>query len=78
MRILLFGQREKKSLAVGVGRVPSLGPHHRGVGGERSSGQKRYMSKVMCFVCKKMGYYAGQCPNKKKKKGGTATTIEEA
>jgi hypothetical protein len=36
------------------------------------------MSKVMCFVCKKFGHYAGQCPNKKKKKGGTATTIEEA
>jgi hypothetical protein len=35
------------------------------------------MSKVKCYVCKKFGHYAGQCPNKKKKKGGTAATIEE-
>jgi hypothetical protein len=36
------------------------------------------MSKVKCFVCKKFEHYAGQCPNRKKKKGGTATTAEEA
>jgi hypothetical protein len=51
-------------------------------GGERSSGQgsgwKRDMRKVKCFVCKKFGHYAGQCPNRKKKKGGTAATVEEA
>jgi hypothetical protein len=36
------------------------------------------MSKVKCFVCQKMGHYAGQCPNRKKKKqGGIATTTEE-
>jgi hypothetical protein len=35
------------------------------------------MSKVKCFVCKKFGHYAGQCPNRKKKKGGTAATAEE-
>jgi hypothetical protein len=35
------------------------------------------MSKVKCFVCKKFGHYAGQCSNRKKKKGGTAATIEE-
>jgi hypothetical protein len=35
------------------------------------------MSKVKCFVCKKIGHYAGQCPNRKKKKGGTAATAEE-
>jgi hypothetical protein len=46
--------------------------------GERSSGKKRDMSKVKYFVCKKMGHYAGQSPNKKKKKGGTATTAKEA
>jgi hypothetical protein len=40
------------------------------------SGQKRDMSKVKCFVCKKFGHYAGQCLNRKKK-GGTATTTEE-
>jgi hypothetical protein len=36
------------------------------------------MSKVKCFFCKKMGHYVGQCPNRKKKKGGTAATAEEA
>ena len=35
------------------------------------------MSKVKCFVCKKFGHYVGQCPNRKKKKGGTAATAEE-
>jgi hypothetical protein len=35
------------------------------------------MSKVKCFVCKKFGHYAGQCPNRKKKSGGTAATAEE-
>ena len=30
-RIFLFGQRERRRLTVGVGRVPSLGPHHKGV-----------------------------------------------
>jgi hypothetical protein len=30
-RIFLFGQRERRRLAVGVGKVPNLGPHHRGV-----------------------------------------------
>jgi hypothetical protein len=36
------------------------------------------MSKVKFFVSKKMGHYVGQCPNRKKKKGGTAATAEEA
>ena len=36
-------------------------------GGESSSGKKIDMSKVKCFVCEKMGHYAGQCPNRKKK-----------
>jgi hypothetical protein len=35
------------------------------------------MSKVKCFVCKKFGHYAGQCPNRKKNKGGTAATAED-
>ena len=35
------------------------------------------MSKVKCFACQKMGHYAGQCPNKKKKKNQhTAATTE--
>jgi hypothetical protein len=36
------------------------------------------MSKVKFFVCKKFGHYAGQCLNRKKKKGGIAATTEEA
>jgi hypothetical protein len=35
------------------------------------------MSKVKCFVCKKFRHYAGQCPNRKKKSGGTSATVEE-
>jgi len=46
--------------------------------GESGSGKKRDMSKVKCFSCKRMGHYAGQCPNRKKKLGGTSTTIDEA
>jgi hypothetical protein len=30
-RIFLFGQRERRRSAIGVRRVPSLGPNHRGV-----------------------------------------------
>jgi hypothetical protein len=30
-RILLFGQRERRRSAVGVVKVPSSGPNHRGV-----------------------------------------------
>jgi hypothetical protein len=30
------------------------------------------------LFCKRMGHYAGQCPNRKKKRGGTAATTEEA
>jgi hypothetical protein len=36
-RILLFGQRARRRSVVGVGRVPSLGPHHRGVEEERAA-----------------------------------------
>jgi hypothetical protein len=36
-RILLFGQRARRRPAMGVGRVPSLGPHHRGVEEERET-----------------------------------------
>jgi hypothetical protein len=35
------------------------------------------MRKVKCFVCKKFGHYAGQCPNRKKKTSGTAAIAEE-
>jgi hypothetical protein len=36
------------------------------------------MSKVKFFVCRKFKHYAGQCPNRKKKKGGMGATAEEA
>jgi hypothetical protein len=36
-RIFLFGQMKRRRLAMGVGRVPSLGPHHRGVEEERET-----------------------------------------
>jgi hypothetical protein len=44
---------------------------------ERGSGHKRDMSKVKCFACKKMRHYAGQCPNMKKRPGGTTTATDE-
>ena len=34
------------------------------------------MSKVKCFACQKFGHYAGQCPNKKKKKQQTTASVE--
>ena len=36
-------------------------------GAKHHEGEKKDMSKVKCFACQKMGHYAGQCPNKKKK-----------
>jgi hypothetical protein len=32
---------------------------------------------VKCFVCNKFRHYVGQCPNRKKKKGGRAAIAEE-
>jgi hypothetical protein len=44
----------------------------------RRGEQKRDMSKVKCFACRKMGHYDGQCPYRKnKKKRGTTTTTNE-
>jgi hypothetical protein len=74
-RILLFGKRARRRPTGVVGKVPRLGASLKGVEEQRASGQGsqgRDMSKVKCFVCKKFGHYAGQCPNRKKKKGGTA------
>jgi hypothetical protein len=36
------------------------------------------MRKVKCFACNKLGHYVGQCPNRKKKRGGTIATAEDA
>jgi hypothetical protein len=82
----------KKKTGRGGRQGPKTGgqPQRSGGGAESGSGQSgsgqssghgsglgRDMSKVKCFVCKKFGHYAGQCPNRKKKKGGTAATAEE-
>jgi hypothetical protein len=54
-------------------RVPRLGPSQRS-----GSGKKRDMSKVKRFACKRMGHYAGQFPNRQKKRsGGTTATADE-
>jgi hypothetical protein len=74
---LALWTKGKKKVDRGGQQGPKFGAPPQGGGGESSSGQKRDMSKVKCFVCKKMGHYVGQCPNKKKK-GGTAATAEEA
>jgi hypothetical protein len=46
-------------------------------GGESSNGSKRDMSTVRCFACREMGYYAGQCPKKKKKLQDVSTATAE-
>ena len=37
-------------------------------GAKQQDGQKKDLSTVKCFACQKMGQYAVQCPQKKKKK----------
>ena len=37
-------------------------------GAKQHDGQKKDLSTVKCFACQKLGHYAGQCPQKKKKK----------
>jgi hypothetical protein len=72
---LALWTKGKKKVSKGGREGPKFGAPPQE---ESSSGQKKDMSKVKCFVCKKMGHYAGQCPNRKKKKGGTTATAEEA
>jgi hypothetical protein len=65
---LALWSKGKKKADRGDRQVPKFGaPPQESGGGERSSGQgsgqKRDMSKVKCFVCKKFGHYAGQCSN---------------
>ena len=45
-------------------------------GAKQQDGQKRDLSTVKCFTCRKMGHYAGQCPNKKKKQQQTTASVE--
>jgi hypothetical protein len=44
------------------------GPKGRAKPQQSGGGIERDMSIVRCFACGEMGYYAGQCPKKKKKK----------
>jgi hypothetical protein len=75
---LALWAKGKKKVGRGGRQGPKTGGQPQRSGGAKSSsGQGRDMSKVKCFVCKKFGHYAGQCPNRKKKKGGTAATAEE-
>jgi hypothetical protein len=74
---LALWTKGKKKADCGGRQGPKFGAPPQGSGGESNNGQRRDMSKVKCFVCKKFGNYAGQCPNRKKKKGGTAATTEE-
>ena len=45
-------------------------------GAKQHDGEKKDMGKVKCFACQKLGHYAGQCPNKKKKKQQIAASAE--
>ena len=45
-------------------------------GTKQQDGEMSDMRKVICFACQKFGHYAGQCPNKKKKKQQTAASAE--
>jgi hypothetical protein len=67
------GQQQRS----GGGAESGSGQSGSGQSSGHGSGQGRDMSKVKCFVCKKFGHYAGQCPNRKKNKGGTTATAEE-
>ena len=58
------GDDENVALAAKGKKKSKGGPK----GGAKPKGeQKKDMSKVKCFACHKMGHYAGQCPNRKKK-----------
>ena len=45
-------------------------------GAKQQDGKKKDLRTVKCFVCKKIGHYVGQCPNKKKQQHQTTTSVE--
>ena len=57
---MLFGQRARRRPAVGVGRVPSLGPHHRGVEEERAAVVRAVVMAVVTAVFVAIGAKAGE------------------
>ena len=71
---LALWSKGKKKVGKGARQGPKMGSKPQG---ESDSGQKRDMSKVKCFACKRMGHYVGQCPNRKKKSSGMAATANE-
>jgi hypothetical protein len=74
---LALWTKSKKKADRGGQQGPKFGAQPQGSGGgESNNGQRRDMSKVKCFVCKKFGHYVGQCPNGKKKDGNVATAKE--
>jgi hypothetical protein len=53
---LALWSKGKKKVGKGAQQGPKMGAKPQG---ESGSGQKRDMSKVKCFACKKMGHYVG-------------------
>jgi hypothetical protein len=59
---LALWTKGKNKVDRGGGQGPKFGAPPQGGGGESSSGQKRDMSKVKCFVCKKWGTMLDNVP----------------
>jgi hypothetical protein len=67
-------EEENVALATTSKKKFKRGPN----GGNNPKGEgKKDMSKVKCFACHKFGYYASQCPNKKKKQIVALAVVEE-
>jgi hypothetical protein len=68
LALLAKGKRKTK-------KGPKGGAKQQQRGGEKQ--KQKHMRKMNCFACNKMGHYARQCPNKKKKRDGTIAIAEE-